>query len=847
MARPPRPDAATQLENARPHARKGMESFLRKGRLMLAVGVLMALSAGVSLPGLAQQPQKSQKPQETPTLILNIGVVGVVQTTLGEILSNLSSRIGDALDSKLITRDIKVIYNLGFYQNVIAEVEEVAGKGYNLKFIVREKPRIVSIKVVGNQKVGKDKIFETITLQIGSFYTKALVDENLDKIRSVYRSNGYLKVSLIPIIKKRTEFVYELTLQIIESPRLYITEISVTGTRVFTELDIKRMLQSSEVDCFDWATDSGVFDEDKINQDLKIIVTSYLRKGYIRVFIDTPKITLIHNPEFSKIKVELKIIEGEQYFTGKMDLAGDILGEKQELLNLFQLKTGKPFDAILRNQDQFQLQEAYQERGYAFARIVPDIKIDDKTRIVDVTYQIKKNEKAYIGRIEFQGNSETRDYVLRREFQVRENELFNGKKLRLSQRNLMALGYFEPSLSIDRTQRPEENILDLATRVKETQTGTLQAQLSYSEQSGVTLGLSVSKGNFLGRGQTLRTKAQVSQRNVTKNFSVDFIDPHLFNGEFSSDSTFAARTVDDTSELERGQIKEIRIGQGFGYPIISVLRLNFSFSAVNRTFEDLDSEPVKLRTFTSALSYSTVNHPVFPTDGASVTFSVSQTGGEILGGTTEFRRYRLLYRNFTTLNESNSLIMMFRLRLGFLEKIGNNLIPPEERFRMGGINTLRGYRSNEVGGPYGRLEQNLNAVSRVALDAFGVPILNSQGSPVIERVDSRTLGLNESQLELLKGGGIVERLINLELLFPLAGSSVRGVVFYDAGQVNSESEQYGILNEVEPKFFDLNHSIGGGLRIITPLGVLRFEYGRKLNFRRGESPDEFEFTISTLF
>ena len=76
---------------------------------------------------------------------------------------------------------------------------------------------------------------------------------------------------------------------------------------------------------------------------------------------------------------------------------------------------------------------------------------------------------------------------------------------------------------------------------------------------------------------------------------------------------------------------------------------------------------------------------------------------------------------------------------------------------------------------------------------------------------------------------------------------MRGVLFYDAGQVNSEGEQYTILKEEKPGFFNLFHSVGGGVRVITPLGVLRFEYGRKLKVREGESPDEFEFTISTLF
>ena len=102
----------------------------------------------------------------------------------------------------------------------------------------------------------------------------------------------------------------------------------------------------------------------------------------------------------------------------------------------------------------------------------------------------------------------------------------------------------------------------------------------------------------------------------------------------------------------------------------------------------------------------------------------------------------------------------------------------------------------------------------------------------------------------LEEGGISQRIFNLELVFPLENdpvSNIRGVVFYDAGNVNAESVQYAILGMKEPEFFDLRQSTGIGVRLITPIGVLRFEFGQKLDRRPGESPDKFNFTISGLF
>ena len=102
----------------------------------------------------------------------------------------------------------------------------------------------------------------------------------------------------------------------------------------------------------------------------------------------------------------------------------------------------------------------------------------------------------------------------------------------------------------------------------------------------------------------------------------------------------------------------------------------------------------------------------------------------------------------------------------------------------------------------------------------------------------------------LESGGVSERIFNLELLFPLSRdekSFIRGVVFADAGNVNAEPVQYRLLGEREPGFLDMRKSAGAGVRVITPMGVLRFEYGMKLDARDGESPDRFEFTVSGLF
>jgi outer membrane protein insertion porin family len=87
-------------------------------------------------------------------------------------------------------------------------------------------------------------------------------------------------------------------------------------------------------------------------------------------------------------------------------------------------------------------------------------------------------------------------------------------------------------------------------------------------------------------------------------------------------------------------------------------------------------------------------------------------------------------------------------------------------------------------------------------------------------------------------GGEAMLLLNQEFRFPI-WSSLKGVLFYDAGNL------YGELADFDPA--NLRHVLGVGVRYETPIGPLRFEYGRKLDREEGESSGELFFAIGAAF
>jgi len=785
--------------------------------------------------------------------IAEIEIKGTSELESSQIMFLIESQVGDILDREIIRRDIHAIYKMKLFEDVQAEVEELdegeSGiKSYLLRYLVKERPRLAEVKLKGVLLVERTVIEEKMTLLQYDPYDPEKIALNEQIILEHYRSEGYPRVSVNSIIEtveadaenagERFRVIFEMN----EAPRVYLTDIYVSGTKYYSELEIKRFIMSSEIDCVSWANQSGLFREEMINQDLSVITQHYLKKGYIKVFVDKPEVTLIHNPDYSRVDVRLNISEGDQYFIGKIEVSGDVLGDQEILKEDLLLEEGEIYNPFLQNRDRSGISEIYHEQGYAFVRVIPETVINEETKIVDVNFRVVKGEKAYIGRLEIAGNVETRDHVIRREFEVQEEELFNGKKLLRSQQNINRLGFFQSGVLLERSPRDQENnMLDILARLKETQTGTFQAQLGYSDFSGFSGGVTISKGNLLGTGRTLRFSAQFAEQSVQQKFDATLIDPRLFDSQVSG-SIFSSRSkLGDSTEFERGIITENNYGFSLGMPLyFRDLRFGTQISALDRLFSGSDTDLFK-RSVSPSLTYNTVNHPVFPSAGIKTSIRMIQTGTPF-GGNIRLREYQLQYQQFWALNTDNTFILMAKGRLGLLQEQGSSPIPSEDRYRLGGIDSVRGHYYYNISGPYGSSEQRNNIAYRVITDELGYQQTKTY--------DSRTVGLNSSELQELKSGGISERVFNLELLFPLSqdeNSFVRGVLFMDAGNVNAESRQYQLLDETEPEFFDLRKSAGFGVRVITPMGVLRFEYGSKLDKRPSETPDRFEFTVSGLF
>ena len=146
--------------------------------------------------------------------------------------------------------------------------------------------------------------------------------------------------------------------------------------------------------------------------------------------------------------------------------------------------------------------------------------------------------------------------------------------------------------------------------------------------------------------------------------------------------------------------------------------------------------------------------------------------------------------------------------MGYIQGIGKD-IPIDEKFYLGGINTLRGYGGRTVSS-YKMVENysNVNGLSSI--------------------VRSYT-------------GGSSEAVFSTEINIPLIKEAgLKGVVFFDSGNSYDKPGQL---------FSVMQSSYGLGIRWFSPIGPLRLEYGIPLNPRTGidSKSGKLEFSIGSFF
>jgi outer membrane protein insertion porin family len=340
---------------------------------------------------------------------------------------------------------------------------------------------------------------------------------------------------------------------------------------------------------------------------------------------------------------------------------------------------------------------------------------------------------------------------------------------------------------------PEKKTVDIDIKVKEKPTGFFSIGGGYSSVDKWVGMVELTETNFLGTGKQIKLSGQFSG-NATY-YELKYRDPWFMDKELSMSLSLYRSQRDYTLYTKRAW----GAGLGFGKKLTEYWSAGIRYDYERATIFDVSdaaSQTVKDQegtTETSSISpslvYDSRDFFLDPSRGSRVGFYLTFAG---LGGDNRFIKGLIDAAKYFPVTEKT--VFSARVRVGYASGLWGKNLPLYERFYVGGLYTVRGLGFGEAG----------------PIDISGEPI-----------------------------GGTRELIFNFEYKFPLIEEiRFKGVLFFDVGRAYDSDESFGS---------DLRYTAGVGIRWISPIGPLRFEYGWNLDPRPGEQSGRFEFAIGGFF
>lgn len=734
-------------------------------------------------------------------LVADIVVQGNHRVDADAIRQAISLQNNQPFDAQKISNDIKAIYKLGFFDDVRVDVQDRAN-GKVITYLVREKPAVKEIKITGNNILKEDKIRDALDIKPFTVIRDKVLQDNIKKIQALYEEKGYADTVITPIITPAGKDTADVTFDIKEGEKVTIKSIQFQGVKAFSSKELKDLMETGEEKPFWYPSlknimamikgDAGAMKSDMLERDTGRIAAYYHNKGYVDATVGQPIIRREGNDIYITIPVE----EGERYGVGSITFKEDYFHDDAKLLAAMQLKDEKVFSQEILRKDILKLTDMYADEGFAYADIDPKIRKDTERRVVDILIEVNTGVKVKFERIEITGNTRTIDKVIRRELRVYEDEPFSATNLKKSKERLGRLGYFE-DINLNPTKGSQEDTMKLDVQVKERPTGTFSIGAGYSSVDKLMFMGEISQRNFLGHGQMLSFKGILGA--VTNRFSLNFAEPYLFDTQWYFGTSLYNWEVsyDDYTKDSTGA--ELT----FGYPLTDDLKFFVSprmdytkLSNVSEYASIFIRDSLSIHSTHSVsfkLAYDTRNDFYLPSKGWYNTVTFEYAGG-ILGGDSAFYKWTGTLSYYHPIWKS--IVGHARGGIGYVTEGTGGRLPIYEKFFLGGIDSIRGFKSGRV-------------------------------SPIDPVTGERI-------------GGEDMAFVQLETIFPLIKDmGLNGVTFFDMGNVWGTEQGYSLS--------DMRKSIGLGIRWLSPMGPLRVEWGYNLDNKPGEDKSNWEFRMGGTF
>ena len=462
-----------------------------------------------------------------------------------------------------------------------------------------------------------------------------------------------------------------------------VVEINITGASEETEKAAREALAMHVGDAL--TEEALVKDRDAI------YATGYFYDLY-PVFEQVPEgvvltYHVLENPVLKEVRIE-----------------GNTVEKTKDLMDLVTVQKGKMLNGRILQENVQAIQEKYRADGYILA------KISDLNIAQDGTLTIKISEGILEG-YKVKGNKKTKEHVILREMRQKPGEPFNANQARRSMQRVYNLGFFE-DVNVKMNPGIEPNAVIMEIDVKEKRTGSFGIGAGYSSADGMVGMVSISDSNFRGMGDTISLSYEMSGNDTdARGYSFMYRRPWLDKKETAGTVRLYNRTYEYDDYNSNGDHLESFMRKYSG----EELTLSRPMSEYSTNFVTLKNRKDKYvkhtengtagnrstnipwlhknfgttRSITIEHVTDTRDNVYEPTTGSRASLSAEFAG---FGGDFSFQKYMISDTQYFKVGRSQ--VFAVRGQYG----LGNGSISEYNQFRLGGQDSIRGYREDQFRG-----------------------------------------------------------------------------------------------------------------------------------------------------
>lgn len=675
---------------------------------------------------------------------------------------------------------------------------DAADDQVNLRIEVVEGPRY-RVEFSGNENLSDSLLNEQLVFADAGIVDEAEIGANVRVLESSYKEKGYHFVRIEGALERPHKDASEgiIRFRIVEGPRVIVESVTFKGNAHFAPGLLLSSINTGPPGVLGTRFfGSGVFRQQLLDADLGSLEAFYRSRGYAKAKIGPPEVNFTEDRR--RVRITVPIVEGPRFTVGQVQTRGATLLAAADIKQAVPLVAGEPWIPSRLQQGRSGLLRLYTRKGYLQARVKAESREEGDR--VNVTYTVSEGKETRVGRVLLQGLLLTREEAVMRELDFKEGEPFDPEKLSKAQRRLASLPQFESVQVVSKQASLDPRVSDVEVKVREGKPWRLDFGLGYNTEVGAGGFVEVGHDNLFGTRRSISFRQQLNQRGLLSDLALR--DPHVLDTDWEGEVGLRFERQEPQNvgfKLEELEFR-VSVRKGLFEDRIRGLSgdLTYRLDRVRRFDVDpsLAADDIKegteiVASLTPSLTLDRRDSKINPTKG-SLHFASLETAGTVFGSDASFMKFR--FESHWLFQLLPPTVFALSGRLGLATPFGSAIeLPIEDRFFAGGSTTIRGYLKNKVGP------------------------LNSKGDAL---------------------GGDALLIFNAEWRFPI-WKVVGGTLFVDTGTVTNT------VNDLFDSGFKTG--VGGGLRLLTPVGPVRLDLGYALNPIRQDSRWQVYFSVGNPF